>query len=101
MGFSWKTLTERRPERPPVASRSLPAGIFTVRRRILPGLGGESGELRETVTEAVAAEARVCLVDLVLMLAGGLEGSSGDARGRRERRRAIVADEEGFGIVAQ
>lgn len=74
MGFSRKTLTERRPERPPVACCNLPAGIF------------------KTVTDAGAAVMRVCLVDLVLMLAGGLEGSSGVPRERRERRSCMVGD---------
>lgn len=89
MGSSRNTLTARRAARPlPVASRSLLAGIFTVRRSDLTDSPGESNEDRDTDTDEVVA--RVCLIDLVLMLASGSAVSSCVPRDRRDRRSDMV-----------
>lgn len=64
---------------------------MTVRRRDL-FRSPEFNEDRETETKADAeVDARVCLVDLVVMLASGSGVSSCVFRDRRDRRRDMVA----------
>lgn len=93
MGFSLKTLTLRPPERPvwPVASRSFPAGILRVRRRLLTGwlTGSPDGDLE--VTGALVAMVWVSLVNLVALSVSGSYRSSGDSCDRRERRSGMLA----------
>ena len=76
-------------ELPPVASRSLFEGIFTVRRIDLGESPVCSAKDRDIVTE-VDETARLRLVDLTGALESGSSGSSRPLRARSERRKDMA-----------